>query len=262
MNPKISKGCLVIHGLTGKPANMNSVAEALKTQGYLVKAPVLAGHGGDFKTLCASTWPEWYASLREAYEALAKEAEEIYFVGLSMGALLGLKLAADLGNSLKAAAILAPPFVVRPIFRYFVLPSVRYTPLRFFIRSVAKNFEKSVLDPEGRAIYKANSFQRMPSACVFETQNLVWLLKTELQKIRQPLLLMQGRQDHLADPQGLLEIKKGVSSSKVDLVLLDRSAHVVTVDYEKETVAKRVIEFFERATSQQTVSASKGSAKK
>lgn len=240
------KACLVVHGLTGKPANMNSVAEALKAKGYLVKIPLLAGHGGDFKTLCQSTWEDWYASLRETYEALAAEADEIYFVGLSMGALLGLKLAVDVGPGLKAAAILAPPFMVRPIFRYLILPSVRYTPLRFFIRSVAKNFEKSVLDPEGRAIYKANSFQRMPSSCVFQTQNLVWLLKTELHKIRQPLLLMQGRKDHLADPRGLLEIKRGVASSKVEISLFDRSAHVVTVDYEKEAVAKKIIDFFEQ----------------
>lgn len=249
---KSQKGCLVIHGLTGTPANMTSMVKALEANGFKVRAPLLAGHGANLKILSESTWPQWYASLRDAYDALAKEADEIYFVGLSMGALLGLKLAADIGNSLKAAAILSPPFVVRPIFRYLVIPAVRYTPLRFFIRSVAKNFEKSVCDSEGREFYRRSSFARMPSACVFQTQNLVWLLQKELGKIHQPLLLMQGRKDHLADPQGLLEIRRGVASSKVDLVLLDRSAHVLTVDCEREEVARRVIDFFERATSEQT----------
>lgn len=225
---------------------MTSVVKALEANGFKVRAPLLAGHGVNLKILSETTWPEWYESLKDAYALLSKEAEEIYFVGISMGALLGLKLAADLGNSLKAAAILSPPFVVRPLFRFIVLPGVRYTPLRFFIRSVAKNFEKSVCDPEGREFYRRNSISRMPAAGAFSCQDLVGLLRRELHKIRQPLLLMQGRRDHLADPQGLLEIRRGVSSSKVDLVLLDRSAHVLTVDYDKEEAAKRVLEFFER----------------
>lgn len=239
------KGCLVVHGLTGTPANMESVAAALRAAGYKVKAPLLAGHGGDLETLKKTQWPDWYASVLAAWRDLSKEAEAIYFVGLSMGALLGLKLAADLGNSLKAAAILAPPFVVRPIFRYVVIPGVRYTPLRFFIRDVAKNFEKSVCSAEGRELYRRNSIARMPASGVFQCQDLVRLLRKELGKIHQPLLLMQGRRDHLADPKGLLEIRRGVASSKIDLVLLDRSAHVLTVDEDKEEVARRVTDFFE-----------------
>lgn len=249
----MKKGCLIVHGLTGTPANMESVVLALKSRGYIVKAPLLAGHGGNLEMLMQTRWPDWYASVLAAWRDLSKQADEIYFVGLSMGALLGLKLAADLGNSLKAAAILAPPFVVRPIFRCVVLPGVRYTPLRFVIRSVAKNFEKSVCNAQGREFYRRNSIARMPASGVFSCQDLVRLLrKSDLKKIRQPLLLLQGRRDHLADPRGLLQIKKGVSSSKVDLVLLDRSAHVLTVDEEKEEVARRIIDFFEHASAGQT----------
>lgn len=244
---KNQKGCLVVHGLTGTPANMESVSQALKTNGYIVKAPLLAGHGAGLQTLEQSRWQDWYASLQTAARELSKEADQIYYVGLSMGGLLGLKLAADLGSSIKALAILAPPFLVRPIFRYLVIPGVRFTPLRFIIRSIAKNFEKSVCDPAGREFYRRNSLQRMPSAGVFSCQDLVWCLrKSGLQKIRQPLLLMQGLQDHLADPKGLIEIKKGVSSTAVEIEMLHRSAHVITVDYEKAVIAQRVVEFFER----------------
>lgn len=239
------KGCLVIHGLTGTPANLETATNALKAKGYIVKTPLLKGHGSDLKTLMQTTWAEWYESVLKSYEELSKETGSIYFVGLSMGALLGLKLAIDLGNSLKALALLAVPFQVRPIFRYVVIPGVRYTPLRFFIRSVAKNFEKSVLDPEGRELYRANSLARMPSQCVFQTQNLVKLIKKDLTKISQPLLLIHGTKDHLADPDGLAKIQRGVSSPMVDIVMLENSAHVITVDYEREQVANRVVGFFE-----------------
>ncbi|MBI4124400.1 MAG: alpha/beta fold hydrolase [Deltaproteobacteria bacterium] len=241
------KGCLVVHGLTGTPANMESVAVALRQKGFLVKVPLLAGHGEKLENLSRTGWRDWYATVVEAFEELAGEADQIYYAGLSMGALLGLKLAIDKGAAIKALALLAVPFRVRPLFRRFVIPGVRYTPLRFVIRSVAKNFEKSVLDPEGRKKYRAASIARMPSRGVFETQNLMWVVEKELSKIKQPLLLIHGQKDHLADPEGLFEIKVKVSSSLVDIVMFKNSAHVLTVDREKDDVARRVVGFFETA---------------
>lgn len=245
----VKKGCLVIHGLTGTPANMQTITETLQGRGYIVKNPLLKGHGVDLKTLTKSSWQDWYETVVKAHEELSKEADAIFFVGLSMGALLGLKLAIDIGHSLKGLALLGVPFIARPLLRYLVIPGVRYTPLRFFITSVAKNFEKSVLDPKGREVYRQNSLPRMPCRCVFQTQNLVKLIRKDLVKITQPLLLLHGHQDHLADPRGLLEIQCGVSSPIVEIVPLENSAHVITVDYEREKVANRVVEFFENIAS-------------
>lgn len=242
--PVSRKGCLVIHGLTGTPANLECVTEALRQKGFLVKAPLLAGHGENLAQLSHTSWKDWYATVVENFESLRSEAGEIYFAGLSMGALLGLKLATDKGEAIKGLALLGIPFRVRPLFRCLVIPAVRYTPLRFFVRSVAKNFEKSVLDPEGRKQYRANSIARMPAHGVFETQKLKWIVEKDLSKITQPLLLIHGQKDHLADPKGLFEIKVKVSSALVDIVMLKNSAHVLTVDYEKKEAAQRVADFF------------------
>lgn len=249
----MNKGCLVIHGLSGMPANVEVVTELLRSKGYLVKAPLLAGHGDGLEILKKSTWPEWYATVRQAYEELRQETKQIYFVGLSMGALLGLKLAIDLDRGLKALALLAPPFEVRPLFRFLVIPGVRYTPLRFFIKSVAKNFEKSVLDPHGREQYRQNSLPRLPSKGVFQTQDLVRLIRKGLPQVHQPLLLILGHKDHLVDPCGLLEIQRKVSSKKIEMVLIEHSAHVLTCDYEREKIAQTVFSFFETvANAEQT----------
>jgi carboxylesterase len=247
------KACLVVHGLTGTPANMASITEALKAKGYLVKAPLLAGHGVDLKTLANSTWRDWYGTVLRAYEELSKQAAKIYFVGSSLGALLGLKLAQEFGNPIKALALLGTPIQLKPLFKHLVIPGVRYTPLRLFIRSTAKNFEKSVLDPEGRELYRQNSLHRLPARAVFQTQDLAKEVTKELHKISQPLILIHGHKDHLADPKGLLEIKKKVVSKQVDIVMMEQSAHVVSVDYDREEVAKRVVDFFDSfSTARQT----------
>lgn len=238
------RGCLVIHGLTGTPANVESVTETLRQRGFLVKAPLLAGHGESLKKLSRTGWRDWYATVLEAYEKLRGEADHIYYAGLSMGALLGLKLAIDKGEGIKGLALLGVPFHAQPLFRYLVIPSVRYTPLRLAIRSVAKNFEKSVLDPEGREQYRSTSIARMPGHGVFETQNLKKIVDKELAKITQPLLFIHGMKDHIADPKGPFAIKAKVASPMIDIVMLKNSAHVVTMDYEKEEAARRVADFF------------------
>jgi len=242
----MKKGCLIIHGLTGTPANMKSVSDALQARGYLVKAPLLQGHGTDLKTLTRSGWEDWYGTVVRAHHDLAKEVDSVYCVGLSLGALLGMKLAIDCGDSIKALVLLGTPFEAKPLFRFLVIPAVRYTPLRFFLTSVAKNFEKSVLDPQGREFYRQNSLSRMPCRSVFQTQDLVNLLRKDLKKITQPLLMIHAHKDHLADPHGLLEIRRGVSSKKVDIMMLENSGHVLTCDYNKEKAASRVVEFFDK----------------
>ena len=177
--------------------------------------------------------------------AISQKGCLVVHVGISMGGLLGLKLAQELGNSLKGLALLGVPWKLRPIFSCLVIPSVRYTPLRFVIESTAKNFEKSVLDPKGRELYRENSLARMPSKAVFQMEDLAREVKKGLKKVSQPLLLIHGLRDHLADPKGMLDIKKRVSSKQVDVCMMEHSAHVFTLDYDHQEVAKKVLNFFE-----------------
>ncbi len=238
-----AKACLVVHGLTGVPENMASIVEGLQAAGFEVATPLLAGHGKDFATLEKTTWQEWYDSANAAASELLKTHDSIYYVGLSMGSLLGLKLAADLGSKIQALALLATPFKLHAYFRC-IIPLVRYTPLRWLIRSTAKNYEKSVYDPKGREIYKTQGLNRMPSRCVFQTDNLQKETAKLLSKITQPLLLIAGAKDHLVDASGMLMIKNGVGSKEVAIEHFKESAHVLPFDYGNQELAQKIVDFF------------------
>lgn len=241
----MKKGCLLIHGLTGTPANLAPVQRALEAKGYRVKAPLLAGHGVDVATLSRSTWQQWYASAQQALAELKREADLIYCAGLSMGGLVGLKLASETGSTIKGLALMGVPIHVDPFYRFFLIPVIRYTPLRWIIRSVAKNFEKAVLDPVGRKEYRDHSLHRMPGRAVFSLQDFVEFVKKDLPKITQPLLLIHGVQDRVADPRSVEEIRRTVASNQTQIAMMGRSGHVVTMDYEREIVAERIVQFFE-----------------
>jgi carboxylesterase len=60
------QGVVLVHGLTGAPAEMKLVARLLHRRGFSVYAPLLAGHGKDVRSLRRSTWQDWLDSVEEA----------------------------------------------------------------------------------------------------------------------------------------------------------------------------------------------------
>ena len=88
-------GVLLIHGLTGTPTEMRLVAKGLNRNGFTVHGMQLAGHCGSEEDLLETGWHDWYRSVCEAADKLRGEVDHMFVAGLSMGALLALKLAAD-----------------------------------------------------------------------------------------------------------------------------------------------------------------------
>lgn len=238
-------GCLLVHGLTSSPGVMNPVRDVLAKAGYLVEAPLLAGHGGTVGDVANSTWQDWYKSLRSAYEKLRHDADKVYYVGLSMGALLGLKLAADEGWGVRALALISVPMKL-PFVAYAEYLVVNYTPLRWVIDSVPKDFEMSVAMPEGREQYRELALDRMPLSGVRQIVALQRSVKESLECITNPMLVVHGEHDPVAPPWNADIIKSEASSDVIEIINYSRSRHVVTLDWDGEDVARRIEEFFKR----------------
>ena len=68
-------GVLLIHGLTGTPAEMRYVGKALARRGYTVSGMQLAGHCRAESDLLATGWRDWYGSVESAYQRLAERCD-------------------------------------------------------------------------------------------------------------------------------------------------------------------------------------------
>jgi len=88
-------GVLLLHGLTGAPAEMRPVARALRRQGYHVQVPLLAGHGAGHRELIATTWQDWLEGARSALLVMSRDHRRVFVCGLSMSALLCVAMAAE-----------------------------------------------------------------------------------------------------------------------------------------------------------------------
>ena len=93
--PAGKKGVLLVHGFTGSPAEMRLLGEYLHEQNFTVLGVRLPGHGTCVEELAKMRWKHWYGAVLDGFNMLKDICADVSVVGLSMGGLLALKLAAE-----------------------------------------------------------------------------------------------------------------------------------------------------------------------
>ena len=126
-------GVLVLHGFTGSPQTVRPWAERLAEAGLTVRAPLLSGHGGDWRTLAKTGWQDWYADAERAFTELYARCDRVFVAGISMGGCLAFRLAETQGDRISGLVVVNPslagdnrliPFT--PVLKYVVraIPSI------------------------------------------------------------------------------------------------------------------------------------------
>lgn len=246
-------GVLLMHGLCGTPTEMRFVANGLARSGCTVYCPMLAGHGGSETDIKATSWQDWYASAEKALARLREHCDTVIVGGLSTGAVLALLLAARHPTEVQGTALLAPtlwlngwhiPWYAR-LFRLVFSKRVAnlidfpdHAPhgikderIREFIRSALFSGDGSVA-----------GLPSTPGGAVLEHRRLVQALCAELGQIRQPALIIHPREDDYADLDNAWYLQRHLKGL-VDMVVLDDSYHIVTVDRQRHLVVERTAAF-------------------
>ncbi|PIR21314.1 MAG: hypothetical protein COV45_00790 [Deltaproteobacteria bacterium CG11_big_fil_rev_8_21_14_0_20_47_16] len=241
----LSCGVLIVHGLTATPATMAPAIEAMEDAGYAVSAPMLPGHGTTEHDLEQTTWREWATAVQEAYAELATRVNHIYYMGLSLGALLGLYLAEQHPQKLRALALLGTPLHLSPLVRRIV-PVVRYSPVRWIYTASQKDWKTSVADPDGLEVYKESSYTRIPTKAVYQVYDLEQVVEKQLGQIRTPILLAHSHLDETAPASNVAALQRHIHNPTPEVMWCDKSYHVLTLDYDRDAINQAVLKFFER----------------
>ena len=237
----MSTGARLIHGFTATPACMETLAEPLRKAGFLVEAPLLAGHGTTARDLFKTTWTDWYQSVREAYEKLRSKTDSVCVAGLSLGGLLALKLALDC--PVERLALLATPVIFTGFVMEKIVPIVGGSPaLSSLYRYQPKFGGPAINDPEGRERFK--SYTKMPLRSVMEIIRLQQDIRPRLSEIKIPVLILHSSHDSTAPYANMDYFKSHLGSKNIRAVTLEKSDHVITLDYERDLVAREVSQFF------------------
>ena len=236
---------LLIHGLTGTPYEMRYLGERLAARGVRVRGVKLAGHADLPEELGAVGYDNWYESVVNGLEDLRQHSEPIVVVGLSMGAVLSARLAADQGESVAGLAMLAPAFFLP------TSTSIALRSLRGILGSVTERIylfnpgASDIHDAAARSIHP--NCRLMPLTAPMKLLDLSALVRPMLSRITQPALVIHARRDHTCPMRKNVDyVMKHLGSPEKRAVELEESYHIITVDSEKERVVDEVGEFVER----------------
>ena len=93
LNKKSKRGVLIIHGFSSSTYETLPLGQFLADKGFRVSVPNLPGHGTTVEDCNATRYSEWLNFVEERLAELSTECDELYVIGLSMGAVLSLYLA-------------------------------------------------------------------------------------------------------------------------------------------------------------------------
>lgn len=258
--------CFLIHGLTGTAKEMGSIAQRLNKQGFSVVCPLMANHNKSISCLKRTSWQELYNSVRKEFLKYSDSYENIFVAGLSFGALIGILLAREFPDKVKALNCFSPTLFFdgwgNPKSRIF-LPLVYKTPLKYWIyfkeeypygiknerlRGKIKSFYKDakLFDYSKVHLY---GYPVIPVSCMYQNYLLAKKVISVLGQIKTPLQLLQARNDDVTSPKNSRFIYDRVSSREKEVIFLENSYHIITADQERDKVAQNTITFFERYKS-------------
>ncbi len=230
--PGGSHGVLVLHGFTGNPQSMRSLAQALAAAGLTVELPLLPGHGTSVEDLIPTRWEDWSGAADAQYLALAARCEKVVVVGLSVGGALSCWLA-EHHPEISGVAVINP--MIDP-------PSDE---MREMGRGLlAEGVE--VIDGVGSDIAMEgpveSAYPSLPLAPALSLAEGLETVVEALGEIRCPALLLSSRVDHTVDPvSGDILVRE--YGGPLERLHLEHSYHVATLDHDAALIEERVVAF-------------------
>lgn len=234
----LDAGVVVVHGFTGNPGSMRGLAQACAAAGFHVEMPRLAGHGTRVEDMLLTGWDDWSRDADAAYARLASRTRNIVVMGLSMGGSLTLWLAAEHPET--RGIVCVNPAT-------FPLGDEMMSAIRGILDSgteIIPGIGSDIADPD----VTENAYPGTPVRPLlsFMDEGLTPLSR-RYAGIRVPLLLYTSTNDHVVEPAQSDRLAE-VYGGSVERVMLERSFHVATQDYDKETIFAGSVDFARRVT--------------
>ena len=228
--------CLLVHGLNGIRYDFDEIAQVLRDHGYATNQLLLPGHEVQAREARQYGWNDWAESLQRRYEDLQARHARVVVIGHSMGGTLALNLAEREPRVTALVTLCAPtnlhaslPHIVR--FGRYILP---YLPI----------MSEDISDPNERQYYRRRKVsQWMALAPLHTLLQVLPLVRANLRRVRCPALVVAARNDHVVPFRDAYTIYEHIASRHKQLVILEKSWHVVTRDVESDLVADHILRF-------------------
>ena len=234
-------GVLLIHGYTGTSREMLPLARYLSEHNISSYGILLPGHGSTPRELKKTTKEDWYKAAEDALIRMKKEYKTVYIAGFSIGSAIAIKLAAN--YQVDGIALLSPAVYLKKKEGEMlsVESQIKLLNLFFFYSYLKKPHPPDVKDP---SVDESNPFYEFyPVNTLKHLINTMREARELLPKITCPILIIQSKGDIDLSDEGPEYIYKNAASTDKKVVWLERSGHIITLDYDRDRVNEEVYMF-------------------
>lgn len=225
------RAVLLLHGFTGSSADVRMLGRFLEKHGYTSLAPHYKGHGVPPEELIETGPNDWWQDVQQAYIELKERGyNEIAIAGLSLGGVLGLKLA--LNEPVKGIVTMCSPMTMRTT-------DVMFQGVLEYAYEYKKREGKSAEQIEAEvAAIKERGMASLP-----QLQKFVVGMSKEIDMLYTPIFIVQSRNDRVINPKSGEILFDGVESTDKQLKWFEESGHVITLGPEKEQLHEDILMF-------------------
>lgn len=260
--PGDHRGVLLIHGLTGTPQEMRLLGKGLSNRGFTTRGVQLAGHCGSVEDLLATGWDDWYASVEDAARKMRGEVEQLFVAGLSMGALLALRLAEQRPAWVDGVGVLGATFrydgwsIPRISRLSFMLPWLKRLGIgrtRMFMEQPPYGLRDEALRAQiSQAMNSGDSavagLPGNPWHSLAELYLLANRVRTDLHRVAAPCLIAHATHDDVASRRNAELVARRISGP-AEMLWLEDSYHMITIDRERRRLIAASADFFARVAA-------------
>lgn len=227
------RAVLLLHGFTGHSADVRMLGRFLEKKGYTSHAPIYRGHGLPPEELIKANPKQWWEDVQDAFNHLKELGyEEIAVAGLSLGGVLGLKIA----YSMKTKAIIT---MCSPMF------FDNETQLSKGFKTFSKEYKELEGKSETEIKEELEDLMEDSTEMFHQLGEFILEVKDEIDTIYTPTLVIQAEKDEMINTKSADYIYETVETNEKEIKWYENSTHVITLGKEKEQLHEDIYQFLE-----------------
>jgi carboxylesterase len=237
--PGSRTGCLLLHGFSSMPEEMQPLGQYLHEQGFTVLGARLSGHATHPWDLFRTEWRDWVITVEESLALLHGCCDRIFIIGKSMGGILALLAAARF--SLSGTVVISTTYDLDDDWR---LRTVRFwsffIPLIFKGRTPILDFKVARRERD----YPAYPF--FPTRILAEVEDLKHAMYKEIDKVRCPVLIVHSRKDSSVPAKNVENLFAALQAPDKELFWCEEIVNSIVLDTNCQPAYEKISSFLKR----------------
>lgn len=235
---KNETGVVFSHGYLAAPKEIRTLAEYLFARGINVYVPRLHGHGTDPTALLHVKSADWERDFERAFTAMREVCTKVFIGGFSTGGLLALIHAAQ--YKVEGVVVVNSALKLTDLRVSYVVPT-----LHFFNEMIGYLKAKGIMEwiDNSHTEHPTINYHKHPLASVYQLEKIMTKTRYTLNKITDPILIIQGDKDPIVKSESAKLIYDSVSSEDKKLLIIPRKRHAILDDAGSDEVFEAVYRF-------------------